>query len=124
MLVHKSQTANYLENIEGVDLGVNLDDTAYFVDALITGLYSNPLKACVQELTSNSFDSSVNTNPDAPINLSVYYDSDLGKSVFEVQDFGCSMTKKEVYEIYNSLGSSTAKGDALKIGAFGKLMPR
>jgi hypothetical protein len=119
MIIADKDISEYAENIEGVELSLRIDDTAYFVDALITNLYARPKESFIRELTSNAYDASVSVNPDAPIDIHIYYDFDLGNDLFEVTDYGDSMSEEEMYKIYNTLGESTSRGDAKKIGAYG-----
>lgn len=92
-------------------LGIDLNGTLF--NSLINGLYSNKIAAPIRELMTNAEDASPPGQP-----FRVHLPTHLSP-VFSVRDFGSSMTREEVNDLYSVLGRSSKRTSNDQVGMLG-----
>lgn len=103
------------ENKGEIEFGIG--NSGFIMDILSAKIYSNPIKAIIQEVCSNALDANVeNKNGDKPIvvKLPDFYAQD-----FYIQDFGVGISPDRMANIFTQYGCSTKRRDNNQIGGFG-----
>lgn len=97
-----------ISSTQAKKLGVSLtpDNEAHMFNVLIN-MYSNPIRAVVQELCSNAYDESTQ------------FRCGVENGMFYVQDYGKGMSPEFFDEVFLNILSSTKREDETKLGKFG-----
>jgi len=84
---------------------------------LSDGLYSDKIKAPIQELSANAFDSHIAAGREnRPFVVNLPCDKD---STFSIRDFGVGLTQEELEGLYTTYGDSTKNSSNDVIGCLG-----
>lgn len=108
----------YLKEIgvEQIDMGIADGDVAHIMKLLRKQTYSNPIKSLVREIMSNATDAHKRCGKkETPIKVEVLE----SPYRFVVTDYGESMDKEKVKNVYANLGSSDKRSSNEAIGGFG-----
>jgi len=92
--------------VEGLSINVEGENAAHLFNILIN-MYSNPIRACVQELCSNARDASH------------VFTCGIENGMFYVQDYGEGMSPEFFRDVFLRVLTSTKRGDQNKIGYIG-----
>lgn len=85
--------------------------------ALLTkNLYSNPVKACIRELSANAVDAHTEAGQTLPFDIHLPYDND---PVFWIRDYGKGLSPEEIDDVYTGLGGSSRRESNDFIGCKG-----
>lgn len=93
----------------------SLNNTIFRI--VTSGLYIRPIEAIVRELCTNALDGHLNANK-ADVPFDVHLPNKL-EPYFIVRDYGCSMSKDTMFDIYGVLGESTKNTSSKEIGGWG-----
>lgn len=101
--------------VEQTDFSINVSAQAFSI--LSSGMYKNPIKAIIRELSTNAVDSHIDAGTsDKP------YDIQLPTRftpLFRIRDYGTGLSKKDVLGLYSTYFSSTKTDSNEQIGALG-----
>lgn len=93
----------------------SLNNTIFRI--VTSGLYIRPIEAIVRELCTNALDGHIAANKaDVPFDVVLPTTFD---PYFIVRDYGCSMDKDVMFDIYGVLGESTKNTSSKEIGGWG-----
>lgn len=102
----------------GTGFSVDNNNLVHII-SLLTKIYSNPIKAVVQELFCNAYDSHVEKyGSDFRTKIKITTPS-LKNQFWTIQDFGIGMTLESFQNIYTNYGNSTKRSSNSLIGYFG-----
>lgn len=94
-----------------------IGDLSIVLGILRNKLYSDPIKALVQEVISNAKDANVESgNGNIPIKITI---PTYNNSVFSVEDNGIGITPARMSGIFIQYGSSSKRNDINQSGGFG-----
>lgn len=111
----KTNTHESTHKSEITDFTIKASATAF--DTLLSGLYSNKVKAVVRELWTNAYDSHVDAGiPDTPFD--VHLPNRL-EPTFRVRDYGVSLSHEDVVGLYTRVFDSTKNNSNDVVGALG-----
>lgn len=100
---------------EGHNFGIK--ETSIILDIVRNRMYSNPIKAIVQELGTNARDANVEAGrQDSPIEIKLPNTLDPS---FYIRDHGIGIDPERVKTIFVNYGSSTKRKDNVQDGGFG-----
>lgn len=102
------------KNTMEIELGLN--DTKKAIE-LLYSQYKMPIQTCVQELVSNAFDASQDSKVTTPVRIEL--PDDLNSYTFSVRDFGNSMCKETIKNVYMKVNASTKANNNKAIGGYG-----
>lgn len=113
-------------NIENVEIcrsstmqeqSFGVGNLAVILSILRSKLYSNPVKAMIQEILSNARDAHREAGtPDKAIEIKFPCDLD---PYFYIKDFGLGITPDRISKVFILYGESTKRGDNKQTGGFG-----
>ena len=87
------------------------------MEIMISGLYSDKVRAVVRELCTNALDAQIDAgNAERPFRVTLPTRWDTN---FSIRDYGVSLTDEQVMVLYTRLGKSTKNGDNNTVGKFG-----
>lgn len=95
---------------------LSAQNTTKLFSLLSQSLYSNAIGSMIRELACNCKDSHIQANNSEP--FEIHLPSKLDPT-FRVKDYGTGMSKDQIDQVYNSLGTSTKTTSNEFIGAFG-----
>lgn len=97
------------------DLSIASENVGTIIKALISGIYTNPLRTILIEYIQNALDShrAVKQHKSIIVSLPTYE-----KPVYAVEDFGLGMTEEDVRRLLASVCASGKKSDKF-VGGFG-----
>jgi hypothetical protein len=103
------------ENFRSKEFGIK--DPDFIMEILGSKMYTNPIKAVVQELCSNARDAHREVGKhDFPIEIVM---PTREKLVWEVRDFGPGITPDRMADVFIQFGASTKRDDNTQTGGFG-----
>jgi len=98
-----------------VDFTAKLDGLMF--DNLINGIYSNKMGAGIREYSTNARDGHARRgNLDKPFDIGL---PTRANPIFEVRDYGSSLSHREVFEVFTVLGESTKRDTNEETGCLG-----
>lgn len=98
-----------------VDFTAKLDGLMF--DNLINGIYSNKMGAGIREYSTNARDGHARRgNLDKPFDVGL---PTRANPIFEVRDYGSSLSHREVFEVFTVLGESTKRDTNEETGCLG-----
>lgn len=83
---------------------------------MLARMYSNPIKAIIQELSANAVDSHIRAGVSTPFQVKLPNRLD---PLFKIRDFGVSMSPDVIYNVYVNYMKSDKTGSNDEIGYFG-----
>lgn len=115
----KLETSNTTAVTHGVEsfTGFNIKASAQAFAILSSGLYKDPIKAIIRELSTNAVDAHVSagtTNRPYDVELPTRYNP-----VFRIRDYGTGLSKEDVLSLYSTYFDSTKTDSNEQIGALG-----
>lgn len=114
MIQTDKKTAAQTPNIKQV---FHIEANAQAFSTLLDKIYSNKIGAVVRETISNAWDSHMQAGKkDVPFDVHM---PNLLEPYFSVRDYGVSMSKQDVYDIYTTLFASSKRNTNEAVGAFG-----
>ena len=100
---------------ETTDFQIKVTGKAF--DTLLSGLYSNKIRAMIRELWTNAFDSHIAAGiPSTPFDVHL---PTRFEPVFRVRDYGVSLSHEDVIGLYSTLFDSTKDDTNDMVGALG-----
>lgn len=101
---------------EGLQMGIDLNDPAKLFYILSQGFYQNPMRAIVQEITSNIYDSTVASGKDI-LDYPGYII--LTEKTIEFKDFGEGISEERMEKIMSKFFATTKARNTELLGTFG-----
>jgi sensor histidine kinase regulating citrate/malate metabolism len=89
---------------EDIAMGLDLANTSSIMNLLRNNIYTDPIDSIVREYFSNAIDAQARNNSTAAIELDI--ETKDNKYIFSVRDFGKSMDKKTIANVYAKMGKS------------------
>lgn len=89
---------------EVINMGLDLENTSSIMNLLRNNIYSDPIDSIVREVFSNAIDAQKKINNIEPIELDIQFIDE--QYIFSVRDFGASMDKEVIKNIYAKMGKS------------------
>ena len=99
-----------------VNCTIDPEDMRY-ISSLLRNNYSNTILATIRETYANAFDANKENNL-SPELIEVKSPTSLDQT-FSVRDYGCGLSRDQVFNLYSKFGKSTKRGSDLSIGGFG-----
>jgi len=94
-----------------------IGDLALIMDIIRNKMYSNPIRACCQEIMSNARDAHREVFKDnVPIEVKLPTNDDPS---FHIRDFGPGITPDRMSNVFIQYGASTKRDDNIQTGGFG-----
>ena len=99
-----------------VNCSIDAEDMRY-ISSLLRNNYSNTILATIRETYANAVDANKENNL-SPELIEVKSPTSLDQT-FSVRDYGCGLSRDQVFNLYSKFGKSTKRGSDLSIGGFG-----
>jgi len=99
-----------------VNCSIDPEDMRY-ISSLLRNNYSNTILATIRETYANAVDANKENNL-SPERIEVKSPTSLDQT-FSVRDYGCGLSRDQVFNLYSKFGKSTKRGSDLSIGGFG-----
>lgn len=97
-------------------MGIDASSLEHIV-GILTNLYADPALAVIRELSSNAYDSHIQSGQEGrPIDVTLPSQT---SPEFIVKDYGVGLSEDEVFNIYGQYGASTKRTDAKATGMLG-----
>jgi len=117
MKLSKNDNFKYFEGKEQIQMGLDLDNTHSIMSLLRNSIYSDPISSWVRELYSNAVDAHVRAGVTTPIDVLI--EPRDGGYVFVIRDYGNSMNKDTIANIYAKMGKSDKRSGNTEHGGWG-----
>ena len=99
-----------------VNCSIDAEDMRY-ISSLLRNNYSNTILATIRETYANAVDANKENNL-SPELIEVKSPTSLDQT-FSVRDYGCGLSRDQIFNLYSKFGKSTKRGSDLSIGGFG-----
>ena len=99
-----------------VNCSIDPEDMRY-ISSLLRNNYSNTILATIRETYANAVDANKENNL-SPELIEVKSPTSLDQT-FSVRDYGCGLSRDQIFNLYSKFGKSTKRGSDLSIGGFG-----
>ena len=99
-----------------VNCSIDAEDMRY-ISSLLRNNYSNTILATIRETYANAVDANKENNL-SPELIEVKSPNSLDQT-FSVRDYGCGLSRDQIFNLYSKFGKSTKRGSDLSIGGFG-----
>ena len=108
----------HFECSEQIQMGLDLENSHSIMSLLRNNIYSNPIQSWVREIYSNAVDAHarVNNTKDA---IDITIEPKDHHYMFIVRDYGASMNKDQIANIYTKMGKSDKKQGNTEMGGWG-----
>lgn len=118
MKLNREGSFKHFEGKEQIQMGLDLENTHSIMSLLRNNIYSDPIKSWVREIYSNAVDAHarVNNTSDA---IDVEIKTQDGGYVFIVRDYGPSMNKETIANVYAKMGKSDKRSGNTEMGGWG-----
>jgi hypothetical protein len=94
-----------------------IGDPALVIETLTKNMYSNPIRAGMQEIASNAKDANIEAGkPNEPIKVKLPNSFD---ATLSISDSGIGISPERVSQIYRKIGVSSKRSDNKQMGKFG-----
>lgn len=116
----KLQDNSSYKNFQGkevISMGLDLDNTSSIMTLLRNNIYSDPIESIVREYFSNAIDAHLRINSSESIELDIKHEDN--KYFLSIRDFGSSMTKEVIENVYAKMGKSDKRTSNNQHGAWG-----
>lgn len=118
MEVKQTNGFKHYEGLEQIQMGLDLENTHSIMSLLRNNIYSDPLESWVREIYSNAVDAHARVdNKIDPVQVSIELDSQC--NYFIVRDFGNSMNKDIIANVYAKMGKSDKRSGNTEMGGWG-----
>jgi HSP90 family molecular chaperone len=105
------------ENFVNDEQNFKIGNLSVILEILHSKLYSNPMKAMIQEIISNAVDANKENNQEnTPIEITF---PNVFSNSFSIKDNGIGIDKNRMADIFINYGSSTKRNTNDQIGCFG-----
>ena len=118
MEITQSSKFRVFDSKEQVQMGLNLESTHTLMSMLRNNIYSDPLTSFVREVFSNAVDANVRAGR-TNAGIDVYIEKEDNHGLYIVRDYGDSMDKEKIQNVYAILGKSDKTSDNTEIGGWG-----
>lgn len=99
-----------------VNCTIDPEDMRY-ISSLLRNNYSNTILATIRETYANAVDANKENNLSSEL-IEVKSPTSLDQT-FSVRDYGCGLSRDQIFNLYSKFGKSTKRGSDLSIGGFG-----
>ena len=99
-----------------VNCTIDPEDMRY-ISSLLRNNYSNTILATIRETYANAVDAN-KENGLSPESIEIKCPTGLDQT-FSVRDFGCGLSRDQIFNLYSKFGKSTKRGSDASIGGFG-----
>ena len=99
-----------------VNCSIDAEDMRY-ISSLLRNNYSNTILATIRETYANAVDANKENNL-SPELIEVKSPTSFDQT-FSVRDYGCGLSRDQIFNLYSKFGKSTKRGSDLSIGGFG-----
>ena len=99
-----------------VNCSIDAEDMRY-ISSLLRNNYSNTILATIRETYANAVDANKENNL-SPELIEVKSPNSLDQT-FSVRDYGCGLSRDQIFNLYSKFGKSTKRGSDASIGGFG-----
>ena len=99
-----------------VNCTIDPEDMRY-ISSLLRNNYSNTILATIRETYANAVDANKENNF-SPESIQIKCPTGLDQA-FSVRDFGCGLSRDQIFNLYSKFGKSTKRGSDASIGGFG-----
>ena len=99
-----------------VNCSIDAEDMRY-ISSLLRNNYSNTILATIRETYANAVDANKENNL-SPELIEVKSPNSIDQT-FSVRDYGCGLSRDQIFNLYSKFGKSTKRGSDLSIGGFG-----
>jgi sensor histidine kinase regulating citrate/malate metabolism len=94
---------------ENITMGLDLENTSSIMNLLRNNIYTDPIDSIVREYFSNAIDAQARVNSSASIELNI---EDIDDNyIFTIRDFGGSMDKETIANVYAKMGKSDKRNN-------------
>lgn len=118
MKLNKEGSFKHFEGKEQIQMGLDLENTHSIMSLLRNNIYSDPLKSWVREIYSNAIDAHARVNNTSD-SIDVEIKTQDGGYIFIVRDYGLSMNKDVIANVYAKMGKSDKRSDNTEHGGWG-----
>jgi len=87
-----------------------------FMQELLSGIYSNPIKAVIRELSTNAYEAHLMANNPEPFSVTL---PTVDNPTFHIRDYGTGLNKEDLTNLYTVYGKSTKRHTNEFAGGFG-----
>ena len=113
MRLHNSNEATE-GNVAQQNFSIEMNEVMF--DMLSANIYTDRISSVIRELVANATDGCVMVQK--PVKFDLHLPTML-EPHFSVRDYGGSMTKELVFELYSTMGASTKRNSNEAIGTLG-----
>ncbi len=105
------------QDLDGVEFGISLENSAHIMTILRDTLYSDKIKAVLREYSANAWDAHrMAGKASVPISITL---PTTREPILKIRDFGAGLSKSDVYNVYTQYGASTKRDDNKVVGMLG-----
>lgn len=118
MKLINNTSSKHFEGKEHIQMGLDLDNTSVIMNMLRNNIYTDPINSLVRELYSNAVDAHNrinNTYDYIEINIT----EDLQDNILSIRDYGASMNKEAITNVYSKMGKSDKRNTNTEQGGWG-----
>jgi len=117
MKLNNVNTSRHFEGKLSTQMSLDLENTSTIMNLLRNNIYTDPISSFVRELYSNAVDAHTKANIDLPIDINIEYL--FGSNIFSIRDYGHSMDKDIIFNVYSKMGKSDKREDNNLQGGWG-----
>lgn len=103
-LINNTSSRNF-EGKEHIQMGLDLENTSVIMNMLRNNIYTDPINSLVRELFSNAVDAH-NRIKNIYDYIEIDITEELNHNVFSIRDYGASMNKEAITNVYSKMGKS------------------
>jgi len=109
----------HFESKEQIQMGLDLENSHSIMSLLRNNIYSNPIKSWVREIYSNAVDAHARIDSKEDIRITIEDNENETGYLFIVRDFGPSMDKDTIANVYAKMGKSDKRSGNNEMGGWG-----
>lgn len=118
MKLINSTSSKTFQGKEHIQMGLDLNNSSAIMNMLRNNIYTDPIASFVRETLSNAADahSRINNTYDS---IEIDITEELGNNLLTIKDYGASMNKEVIINIYSKMGKSDKSDSNNERGGWG-----
>lgn len=116
-LINNNSSRNF-EGKEHIQMGLDLENTSVIMNMLRNNIYTDPINSLVRELYSNAVDAHNRVNNIYDF-IEIDIKEELQNNIFSIRDYGASMNKEIISNVYSKMGKSDKRNTNGEHGGWG-----